>query len=395
MRLSGRAARHVPRDKGPATAHVLHRAARLAAILGLAALAACGLPRSGPNKSEIFAGSVQNEGGAYVLSVNEQVNRAIATTASSGFSAAFGDAGLLGSDTIEAGDLLRLTIWENVEAGLLVPTGQNATVIEQVQVDGDGFVFVPYAGRIRAAGSSPETIRQLISDKLEEQTPDPQVLVQRIAGDGSTVSVAGAVLSQGVYPIERPTRTLSAMLARAGGIAIRPEVAQVRVVRGGTTGEVWFQDIYDDPRNDIALRSGDRIVVEEDQRSFTALGATGTQSRVPFQSRTISAIEALAQVGGLNAGSADPTGVFVFRDEPEAVVEKLTGADVTGPQRVAYVLDLTQPEGIFMARDFAIRDGDTVFVTEAPFTQFNKVVAAATGSLASVNAVSTLADSID
>jgi hypothetical protein len=30
-----------------------------------------------------------------------------------------------------------------------------------------------------------------------------------------------------------------------------------------------------------------------------------------------------------------------------------------------YVLDLTEPDGMFNARDFAIRDGDTVYVTEA------------------------------
>jgi polysaccharide export outer membrane protein len=43
-----------------------------------------------------------------------------------------------------------------------------------------------------------------------------------------------------------------------------------------------------------------------------------------------------------------------------------------------------------MARDFAIRDGDTVYVTEAPFTQFSKVIAAITGSLTSIEAAATI-----
>jgi len=30
---------------------------------------------------------------------------------------------------------------------------QNAAILEEVQVDGAGFIFIPYAGRIRAAGS--------------------------------------------------------------------------------------------------------------------------------------------------------------------------------------------------------------------------------------------------
>jgi polysaccharide export outer membrane protein len=199
------------------------------------------------------------------------------------------------------------------------------------------------------------------------------------------------VAAQGVYAIERPTRTLSAMIARAGGVAIQPEIAQVTVVRGDHTGEIWFEDLYAHPGHDIALRAGDRIFVEQDTRSFTALGATGTQSRVAFESQTISAIEAIAQVGGLNTNLADPTGVFVFRNEPVEIASQLVARnDLIGTQRVIYVLDLTEPNGMFMARDFAIRDGDTVYVTEAPFSQFNKTISAVFGTLGSVSTAAAL-----
>lgn len=368
----------------------LSKGVAIVAVLGL--VSSCGLPRSGPNKNEIFSGSVLEDGDAFVLTVNDRVNRIAGVTPALAFSAGFRDAALVGSDTIRPGDVLGLTIWENVDDGLLVPTGQNATVLEEVQVDGAGFIFVPYAGRIRAAGNTPEAIRRLISEKLNDETPDPQVQVRRLAGDGSTVSIVGAVGAQGVYAIERPTRTLSAMLARAGGVIVEPDIAQVTVVRGNHSGSIWFEDLYDHPGHDIALRGGDRIIVEQDTRTFTALGATGTQNRVPFESQTISAIEALATVGGLSSAVADPTGVFVFRNEPEEIARQLVGRnDLVGTQRVVYVLDLTRPNGMFMARDFAIRDGDTVYVTEAPFTQFNKAIAAATGSLNSANAVAGLA----
>jgi len=331
------------------------------------------------------------DGDAFVLLVDDRVNLVAGVTPALGFAAGFRDAGSLGSDTIRAGDVLGLTIWENVRDPLLVPEGQNATVLEEVQVDGSGFIFVPYAGRIRAAGNTPEAIRRIITQKLEEQTPDPQVQVRRLAGDGSTVTVVGAVGAQGVYAIERPTRTLAAMLARAGGVTIQPEIAQVTVVRGSYSGDIWFEDLYDHPGHDIALRAGDRIFVEQDTRSFTALGATGAQSRVAFESQTISAIEAIAQVGGLNTNLADPTGVFVFRNEPEEIANQLVGrSDLVGTQRMIYVLDLTEPNGMFMARDFAIRDGDTVYVTEAPFSQFNKTISAVFGTLGSVSNAASL-----
>lgn len=353
-----------------------------ALVVTLGAVAACGLPRSGPNKAEIFSGSVMEQGDAFVLVVDDRVNEIAGVTPALGFAAGFQNAGIAGSDTINPGDILNLTIWENVDDGLLVPPGQNATVLTDVQVDGAGFIFVPYAGRIKAAGNSPEAVRRVLSEKLADQTPDPQVQVSRLAGDGATVSIVGGVGSQGVYPIERPTRTLASMLAQAGGVAVEPEIAKVTVVRGSHSGSIWFQDLYDHPGHDIALRGGDRIFVEESQRYFTALGATGSQNRVQFENQAISAIEAIAQVGGLASTVADPTGVFVLRNEPEEIAKRLLGReDITGAQRVVYVLDLTKPNGLFMARDFAIRDQDTVYVTEAPFVQFNKGVAAVTGTL--------------
>jgi polysaccharide export outer membrane protein len=374
------------------TFHGIGWARPIAMIAALAVVSSCGLPQVGPNKRQIYAGSVQNEGDAFIVSVNDRVTRATAVTPALGFSNAFKNAATLGSDTIRAGDTLGLTVWENVDDPLLGVEGQAATQLEEVQVDGSGFIFIPYAGRIKAAGNSPEAIRRIITAKLEDQTPDPQVEVRRLAGDGATVSLVGAIGGQGIFAIERPTRTLSAMLAQAGGLTIEPEIAQVTVIRGKHRGKIWFQDLYDNPRLDIALRAGDRILVEEDSRAFTALGATGGQARVPFESQNLSAWEAIAQVGGLQSQTADPTGIFVFRNEPDVVANVVMGRDdLQGAQRLVYVLDLTQPNGMFVARDFVIRDGDTLYVTEAPFTQWNKTISALTGSATSVNALTGLA----
>jgi len=371
----------------------IHLGGRALLAVGLCgALAACALPRTGPNRSEIFDGSVLKGGNAYVVEVDDRVARATAVSPTLGFASGFRDAAMLGSDMIAPGDMLSLTIYENVrDDPLLGNTGQRVSALSEVQVDGQGFIFVPYAGSVMAAGQSPETLRQSITERLAPQTPDPQVAVSRVAGNGATVTVSGAVGSQGVFPIDRPTRTLTAMLAQAGGISIEPESALVRVTRGDKTGQVWLADLYDQPGLDIALRPGDRIVVERDTRSFVALGATGAQKLIPFETQTVTAIEALAQVGGLNAQLADPTGIFIFRTESAAVANKVLGrSDLTGRHRFIYVLNLTDPMGIFEARDFDIRDGDTVYVTEAPYAQFTKALAALNGTATSANAISSL-----
>ena len=365
---------------------------RSVAALCIASLfvTACTLPRSGPTRAEVMSGDVDKNGDAFVVAVNDEVTRATAVIPALEFSSSFLNAGRLDSDLIKAGDVLAITIWENVDEGILGTAGV-ASSITDIQVDGRGMIFVPYAGRVRAAGNTPDELRQILTEQLSAQTPDPQVMVQRLAGDGSTVSIVGGIGAQGVYPIERPTGTLTAMIANAGGVSIPSEIAQITIIRGNNQSKVWLEDLYRNPRYDIALRAGDRILVEEDSRSFTALGATAGQADVTFTSQTISAMEALAQVGGLNSAVADPKGVFVLRNEPENIARVVLGRnDIIGTQRIVYVLDLTQPNGLFHARDFVIRDQDTLYVTEAPYVQFNKVMAAFFGTLSSATAVDTL-----
>jgi len=367
------------------------RARFVALCVATTLLAGCALPRSGPTKNEIFSGAVQRQGDSFVVTVDDQVTAMTSVIPALGFAEGLTSAAALGSDVIRPGDTLGLTIWENVEDGLLASASAGGSALEEIQVDSAGFIFVPYAGRIRASGNTTEAVRRIITEKLEAQTPDPQVVIRRMAGDGATVSLIGGVGAQGVYAIERPNRTLTAMLATAGGITLPPEITQITLMRGAHKGTIWLQDLYTDPKLDVALRGGDRILVEEDTRFFTALGATGAQQKVPFDTQSISAIEALARVGGLSTGIADPTGVFVFRNEPAEIANVVLGrGDLIGPQRMIYVLDMTSPNGVFIARDFAIRDADTVYVTEAPYTQFSKVLSAVLGPLQAASSIDQL-----
>ena len=54
---------------------------------------------------------------------------------------------------------------------------------------------------------------------------------------------------------------------------------------------------------------------------------------------------------------------------------------------MVHVRNLSKPNGIFMALDFKVSENDTIYVTEACFTQWNKTIAALTGSLNAVNTI--------
>ena len=358
------------------------------ALLLLAALSGCVLPRSGPSIGQIRRAADVPGYDMHLVEVTPPIAAAARSVEPLGFGAALTGAATVSPDQIRPGDKLSVRVWENVDTGLLVGTGQKATSLEAVEVDQSGEIFVPYAGRVKASGLSPDELRLSITEILRTQTPDPQVEVFRAAGDGSTVSVMGGVASPGVYPIEAPTLRLSSMLAKAGGVSVVPDVAQVKLERRGTTGRVWLEDLPDNPRMDVALRPGDRIIVEEDRRAFTVLGATTRQETVAFNSQDMSALEAIAAAGGLNGNSANPTGVFVFRRESAEVANRVLGRhDLVGEQRMAYLLDFTRPEGLFAAGDFVIRDDDTVYVTEAALGSWTRILAVAATAAALTRSV--------
>ena len=78
------------------TINLTRRAAALGALASVLTAAGCGLPRPGPNKKEIFAGSVLNGGDAFIVTVNPRVTRATSVLPSFGFSSDFRNAGLVG-----------------------------------------------------------------------------------------------------------------------------------------------------------------------------------------------------------------------------------------------------------------------------------------------------------
>lgn len=366
---------------------------RIASLLALSlALGACGLPRSGPSQKEILSGAVENGGNTNVVMVDDRVARAAKQENPLGFSRAFLNAGLASVDRIRAGDLLTITIWENVDNGLLNALGTSSTSLPEIQVDELGNIFVPYAGIVRASGRTPEELRIDITRLLEPQTPDPQVEVRRKPGNGATVNVVGGVNSQGVYLLHAASRRLTAMLASAGGVSLDPAGTKIIVQRSDLTGTIWLRDLYDNPDNDITLRAHDRIIVQKDDRYFTVLGATSGQKQVEFESRDPNVIDALAQIGGLDGRIADPHGVFVFRIEPAEVANAvLETTEFTTPQRIAYVIDLTKEESIFTAQAFQIRDRDTIYVTEAPFVAWSRVLESIAGTVNTLDSIATVA----
>ena len=358
------------------------------------ALASCGLPRSAPTKSEILADATDKGGQTFVIEVTETVIAQVNEPATGGFPNSFLTAATINPDVIRRGDTLSMQVYENVDQGVFGSFG-GAGGVDGLYVDQDGMIFVPYVGRMKAAGKTLENLRVEMTETLSALTPDPQVRLSRSEGvSGAAVTILGNGGS-GLFPLEPQTLRLSDMLTAAGAIdaSVDPVSVRVSVSRGSRTGEISLFDLLQDDSNNIALRPGDRISIQEDERKFTLMGALGGRGIVNFPEPDFSILEAISYAGGLDGSVSDPKGIFILRNEEPGSIQKLANdPSITCPQRVVYVVDLTKPNGIFIAREFMMKDDDTLLVTEAPFTQWTKVLNAILNTSSSVQNLTTIGD---
>ena len=374
------------------------RILRLATGLG-AGLAGCAaLPRGGPATADLVAsGEGQDRLDGLVAPLTAEAAALAAPEEEKGFPAAFLAAGEIDPDRLGVDDVLDVTIWEGGEGGLLNETG-GATTLEAIAVDGTGRVYIPFVGPVQAAGGTPEQLRERIRAALEPMTLTPQVDVRLRETRSRAVTVQGAVARPGLYVIDRPVARLTPLLALAGGASLPPEQTEVTLRRGALSGAVTLEDLYADAALDVALAPGDRIVLNAVRERFIVLGATRLQGEVAFPTRRLSLLRAIGAARGLIDIDADPTGVFVFRWEDPAVADALLAGPPpeglpAGPGRpIVYRLNLTQPEALFTAQAFRMRDGDAIFVTNAPLTELRKFFQLFNTVLAPAQTATTLAN---
>lgn len=343
------------------------------------ALAGCSLPRGAGFESEVLAV-------AYNLDGTEQAPDFAVEPVTRGRLALYdswpatGPAGMRwinrqpqpANRIIAPGDRVVVTVWNTEENSLLTNPGQRFVQMGQITVSPGGSIFLPYIEDTRIAGMSPDRAREVLQERFVEVIPSAQVQLELTEGRQSTVSMVGGVMTPGSYPLPDQDFTVMALLAQAGGVRTGLINPQIRLVRGDTLYGTSVARLFAQPALDTTLVGGDKVLVEEETRSFLSLGAAGREAVHLFPKDEVSAIEAMAIIGGLLDGRANPQGILVLREYPATAVR----SDGTGPRqaRTVFTLDLTSADGLFSAGQFRIRPGDLVYATESPVTTAQTVI---------------------
>lgn len=341
-----------------------------AIILGLLlALAACSLPRGAALQSEVIKAADAEDAPFAVYPINRAtVNDYQHWPRTVLFHNWLSNPRGSASPIIRAGDRIDMVIWDNSENSLLLSEGQKLVSMQNIQVSNGGTVFIPYLSAVHIADLTPEGARRLIQRKLGEILPSAQVQLVYTAGASSSVSLVGGVAAPGTFPLADRNVSVLNLISQGGGVSPLMRNPQVKLMRSGKTYRVSLEMLYSDASLDTVLKGGDKVIVEQDERYFQALGATGQEDLIYFAKDDINALEAVSLVGGISDTRADPKGVLILREYGRSHLDK---DSKQGPSRtdVVFTIDLTSADGLFSAKRFKIEHKDVVLVTESPVTK--------------------------
>ncbi|MDG1376238.1 MAG: polysaccharide export protein [Yoonia sp.] len=271
---------------------------------------------------------------------------------------------------IAPGDVLKITVWDAEENSLLTGPGERAAVLQDVRVGSNGRIFLPFVGEMKVSGMSPDTARAQIEARLSETVPSAQVQLSALPGRGNTANLVAGVQAPGVYPLVDQDMTILNLISEGGGPASELKNPQVKLIRGNDIFGISMDRLFSNPSFDTTLRGGDRVILEKDDRYFLSLGAAGSEAVHPFTKADVTALDALAIIGGVSEARADPQGILILREyEPSAVRPN-------GPpmERVIFTVDLTTADGLFSAGKFNIMPSDLVYVTESPISAASTIL---------------------
>jgi polysaccharide export outer membrane protein len=347
------------------------------AVLALWLAGCSSLPSDGPSAMAISSEKVETSlpiDSYLIVQLDEPVVRTVGPWRPHTFADRFAIRSGPRGQPLGIGDTLDIRILEAGDNGLFANTQTRGTQF-QVQIDETGNIFVPYVGRMRAAGRSSEALRQAIQEALADKAIQPQVMLGVTGNQANAAVVVGDVAKPGKYPLNVGGTRLLDMVALAGGSRFTTYETTVTLKRKAESASILLEDLVLVPNNNVYLVPDDEILLTFAPQTYTILGSVARPSEIKFETKTVTLAEAVARGGGLNTLAADASGIFVFRFEEPHLVKAIRPdwqPKSAGKIPVVYRLNLLEPKGLFLARQMWLRDKDIVYVATAPAVEFAK-----------------------
>lgn len=177
-------------------------------------------------------------------------------------------------------DVLNIIVWNHPE--LTTPTTQIATPEESgILVDEQGYIFFPFAGKVKVSGLTLDQARVTLEDKLKEYIRDPQLSVRVATFRSQQVQVIGEVMQAGMFPITDKPLSVMQAISTAGGVnSVTANTKQVFVLYE-KTGQIyiyWF-----DAQNPASVIAANQFFVQDNVIIYVPPAGVSAWNRVISQ----------------------------------------------------------------------------------------------------------------
>jgi polysaccharide export outer membrane protein len=289
---------------------------------------------------------------------------------------------------IGPGDILSVVVYDHPElqsggGGVLQAGGGDPTAITGSPgfiVDQDGFIFYPYARRVKLGGYTEAEAAEVLANRIRNVIKDPQVTVRVASFRSRRAYVEGEVRNPGTQIFTDVPMTLIEAISRAGGIASSGDRSAVTLTRGNvstTIDLVRLQESGVNP-NRILLENGDLLTVRSrDESKVYIMGEAARQMALPMRNGRMTLNEAIAEAGGPNLSTANTGQIYVIRN---------TGLE--GP--AIFHLNASSPVALALAETFALAPHDVVYLDPVPLVQWNRILSLVLPSAQAVGTVRSL-----
>ncbi|MEP4559002.1 polysaccharide export protein [Cobetia amphilecti] len=289
---------------------------------------------------------------------------------------------------VGGGDILAINL--STPLDLAQESGVQRQTVEALTyiVQPDGTLFYPYVGRINIRDMTVDEVRAALVAGLSRYITEPQVNVSVAQFRSKRVYLSGAVTEPGFVPVTDVPLTLIDAISASGGVTALANTHNITLTRDGQQEHLSLYQLLQqgDMRQNRLLKDGDviNVPVAEDQNVFV-LGQVLKPGNMPVGNERLSLTDALSRAGGVDEDRANPSGIFVVRENsPES--DKLA---------TVFILDISDATSLMLGARFPLQPRDVVYVTAAPVSRWNRVLSQLLPSVTSTGAFVSVIDDIE
>jgi polysaccharide export outer membrane protein len=252
-------------------------------------------------------------------------------------------------------------VWNHPE---LTNPGATANELSGRLVGADGYIFFPYAGRIRAAGRTVAEIRNDLTRKLSAYLVEPQVDVSVGNYRSKRVFVVGQVTTPGPVPLTDIPLTVTDLVAQSGGFTPEADLRNAALNRDGQRRPLDLYALYyqGDMRENLPLQPNDILSIPENRyNKVFVLGEVLTPQSIVMPRGRMSLAEAISDSGGFNPLTANAGQVYVLRKGQ-------------GDRHQIWHLNSKSPDALILADSFDLQPRDIVYIDPANIARWNRII---------------------